>query len=129
MSTSAVTITGLSATSNLTDTYTLFGIIVLIFLVQVGGLSIITLSIYILMIFGGKIDIATRDLIKESFNQNTMKGLLKLIKRVVLFTLVVEVIGAILFFIVFIKNYNFVEAIGVSLFHSISSLIMLDLIF
>ncbi len=121
LSTSAVTITGLSPLSNLSESLTLFGKIVLILLVQLGGLSIITISVFVMLLLGLKIGIKDRFLIKESLNQNSLKGLVKLVKKIVLTSLTIEFIGALINLIVFIPNHKLGDAILFSVFHSISS--------
>ncbi len=121
LSTSAVTITGLSPLSNLSESLTLFGKIVLILLVQLGGLSIITISVFVMLLLGLKIGIKDRFLIKESLNQNSLKGLVKLVKKIVLTSLTIEFIGALINLIVFIPNHKLGDAILYSIFHSISS--------
>ena len=119
--TSAVCVTGLSPVFSMADTLTLFGKIVLAFLIQIGGLGIVTIAIYVLVIFGIKIGVTERYIIKEALNQSSMGGLVRLIKAIILTTIMIESVGVVLNFIVFIQDYPFWEAFGHSVFHAISA--------
>ncbi|VEU82020.1 TrkH family potassium uptake protein [Acholeplasma hippikon] len=121
LSTSAVTITGLSTISNLHETLSTFGQIILILLVQIGGLSVITLSVFIMMLFKAKIGINERVLIKESLNQNSLQGVVKRVKKIVITALIIETVSFLINLIVFLPIYEFKYAVGVSAFHAISS--------
>lgn len=121
LSTSAVTITGLSPIADLASNLTTFGKFVLAILIQIGGLSIVTLSVFIMLLIGSKIGITNRVLIKESLNQNNLSGMVRLVKKIVLTTLVIEFIGFIINLFVFIPRFEIPQAIGLSAFYAISS--------
>lgn len=121
ISTSAVTITGLSPISDLSIVLSPFGKVVLAVLMQIGGLSVVTLSVFVMYLIGAKIGIANRILIKESFNQKSLSGMVKLVIKIVIFSLVIELIGFIVNLIVLIPNYPLGKAIGLSAFHAISA--------
>lgn len=120
--TSMITITGLSPLSNIGASFTLFGKIVIAVLIQIGGLSILTLTMYILVILGAKINVTNRNLLKENLNYSSLQGVIKLLRRIVILTLSIQTIGFIINLFIFIPNMeNIYEAIGVSIFHAISS--------
>lgn len=120
-STTSVTITGLT-TINIASTYTIFGKIIIAILIQLGGLSITTLSFFILMLFGSKIGFVDRDLIKENINFNTRSGVVKSIKIIMKVTIIIESIGIVLLTIFFLfDNYTFIQSLGYATFHTISS--------
>ncbi|NWH09790.1 TrkH family potassium uptake protein [Acholeplasma laidlawii] len=121
ISTSAVTITGLSPVANLSTLLSPFGKVVLGILIQIGGLSVITISVFVMYLIGAKIGLSNRILIKESFNQTSLSGMVKLVKKIIIFTLVIESFGFIANMIVFVPQYELVDAIGLSLFHAVSS--------
>ena len=121
ISTSAVTITGLSPVANLSILLSPFGKIVLAVLIQVGGLSFATISVFIMYLIGSKIGLNNRILIKESLNQNSLSGMVKLVIRIVMFTMAIELIGFTINLFVFVPEYGLFEAIGISAFHAISS--------
>ena len=121
LTTSAVTITGLSPVASLLTSLSLFGKIVLMILVQLGGLSIITFSIFIIMLLGAKIGISHRFLIKESLNQTSLRGLVKLVKQIVFTSFIIEGIGVIINLFIFIPKMAIKDAILVSVFHAVSA--------
>ncbi len=120
-SVSAVTITGLDSIG-ITETLTIFGKIVTAMLIQLGGLSIITIQVLLLTLIGAKVSYKDRDLSKENIGVNHRDGIVKTIKRIVTISLIVELIGIILLFPFFmIKGYSFDKALGHSVFHTISA--------
>ncbi|CCV64729.1 Trk system potassium uptake protein TrkG [Alteracholeplasma palmae J233] len=121
VSTSAITITGLSPVSDLSIILSPFGKVVLAVLIQIGGLSVLTISVFIMYIIGAKIGISNRVLIKENLNQNDLSGMVSLVVRIVTFTLCIEFTGFIINLFVFIPQYDTVTAIGISAFHAISA--------
>lgn len=121
ISTSAVTITGLSPVANLSIVLSPFGKIVLAVLIQIGGLSFVTISVFVMYLIGSKIGLNNRILIKESLNQNSLSGMVKLVIRIVIFTMAFELIGFTINLFVFVPEYGFFEAVGISAFHAISS--------
>lgn len=120
-STSAVCVTGLLSVPTISGVYTLFGKIVIIVLVEVGGLGFITVATFLISLFGGKIGIQDRYLIKESLNQNSLKGMVRLVRTAVIITLIVQALGACVNFIIFIQDYPFDDALGMSVFHAVSA--------
>lgn len=119
-STSAVCVTGLV----IFDTsmhWSIFGKTVLITLVQIGGVGFMSISVLIALLFGKKINLRERTLIKEALNQNEISGTVKLVKRVLKITFLIELLGAILLSFVFIPKYGIYYGIGYSVFHSISA--------
>lgn len=121
VSTSAVTVTGLSPVGNISLLLSPFGKVVLGSLIQIGGLSVVTISVFLMYLIGAKIGLSNRILIKESFNQNSLSGMVKLVKKIILYSLVIESIGFIINFSVFINDFELMDAIGISLFHAVSS--------
>lgn len=68
LSTSAVTISGLLPTSDTVLSLTTFGIVVLVLLIQIGGLGVVTIGVFVLSLLGGKLGVSDKVLLKESFN-------------------------------------------------------------
>ena len=73
------------------------------------------------MLMKKKVGIKERTLIKESMNLDSLKGVVKLVKSILIMTLIFESIGVILSYIVFSKDYAPLDALGISLFHSIAT--------
>lgn len=90
--TSAVTVTGLVVVDTGTQ-FTLFGQVVIAFLIQCGGLGLMTFAIVTLIALGGKIGFLERTVAKEAFNQTDSSTLVATAKSVVMFALTVELVG------------------------------------
>ncbi len=119
-STSAVCVTGLCAVDAGT-TFTPLGQTILALLIQVGGLGVSTIGAGIILAVGKKINLKGVNIIKEGSNLSSRKGLIKFVRYIFITTIIIEFIGAILSFIVFSKDMDFLTALGVSIFHSIAS--------
>ena len=120
-STSAVCVTGLSPVKDFSADFTIFANVTIILLVEIGGLGLVTIAIFAFSLLGLKIGVTDRFLIKESLNQNSMKGMVKLVLFAVKITLIIQAIGAIINFSIIIQHYSFWESLGMSVFHAISS--------
>ncbi|MEY8304843.1 TrkH family potassium uptake protein [Anaerosalibacter bizertensis] len=119
-SASSVCVTGLVVV-NTGEYWSLFGHIVIICLIQMGGLGFMTLATLVALILGKKITLKERLIIKEQLNQETMSGLVKLTKYVILSTFAIEGLGALFLSTRFIPRYGFVKGLWFSIFHSISA--------
>lgn len=119
-SASAVCVTGLVVV-NTAEYWSLFGQIIIILLIQMGGLGFMTMATIVAMLLGKKITLKERLIIKEQLNQETIAGLVKLTRYVILSTFVIETIGAMLLSTRFIPQYGAVKGIWFSIFHSISA--------
>lgn len=119
-STSAVCVTGLTVV-NTAEYWTTFGKLVIIILIQMGGLGVMTMSAMIAFLLGKRISLKTRVLIMEERNVDELQGVVKLTKSILVYTFIVELVGAIILSLVFVRDYGLVKGISFSLFHSISS--------
>lgn len=119
-STSAVCVTGLIAV-DAADTFTAVGQFILGVLIQVGGLGVTSVGAGIIVAIGKKVNFRGRNIIGESMNLNSRKGIVKFVKSIFLTTLFFEAIGAVLSFTVFIRDYDPLRAAGISLFHSVAA--------
>ncbi len=119
-STSAVCVTGLLAV----DTGTVFtplGQFFIALLIQIGGLGVTSVGAGIILAMGKKIDLRGRTLIREASNLDSGKATRNFIKNVLLTTFIIELAGAVLYFIVFVQEYPLLKAIGHSLFHAVAA--------
>lgn len=121
LATSSVTITGMSSIGDLSTTLSLFGKIIVTILIQIGGLSVITLTIFIMYLLGTKIGITNRFLLKENLNTPNLKGLVSLVKKIILFSFIFELVASIIYLLIFIKLMPLGQAITTSIMHAISS--------
>lgn len=116
--TSATCITGLFTIS--LDQFTTMGHAVILALIQIGGLGLITLSVFMISLFGN-LGLTTKLVAGELLDLDESRNLRSIISFVVRVTLCVELIGAALAFFVFRENFSDTYAFFLSLFHSISS--------
>ena len=122
MSTSAVCVTGLASVS-VANSLSTFGQVIMCILMEIGGLSIITIAVFIFAILGAKIGVSNRILIKEALNQNSLKGVVGLVKKIIFTTLIIQGVGTIINMIALMPIYNndFWHSLYVSVFHSVAS--------
>jgi len=118
-STTATCVTGLVTLPTVT-TWSVFGQVIILLLIQIGGLGVITIATGIMVMLGKRISIGNRILIQDSFNLNSMSGMVKFIKKVMFGTFVVEGIGALLYMTVFIPDFG-AKGIWISVFNSVSA--------
>lgn len=117
--TTSTCVTGL-VTLPTVSTWSAFGQIVILLLIQTGGLGVITIMSGIMLLFNRKMGIGDRLLIHDAFNLNTMSGLIKFVKNVLFGTLIIEGIGALLYMLVFVPEFG-ARGIWVSVFNSVSA--------
>lgn len=118
--TSATAVTGLTVVHT-ADTFSLFGEIVVMALIQVGGLGFMTMSVLAALVLGRKITLRERLLIQESLNQNRVQGVVRLTRAVLLFTLAFEGLGAALLAIRFVPDLGWGRGIYYAIFHAVSA--------
>ncbi|MBR4780399.1 MAG: Trk family potassium uptake protein [Lachnospiraceae bacterium] len=119
-STSAVCVTGL-AVKDTWYYWSLFGRGVLLVLIQIGGLGIVTVALLIFMLSGKKISLTQRLVMKDAISADRVGGILKLTKFIIRFTIIFELIGCLIMYPVFSKEYGAINGLGYSLFHSVSA--------
>lgn len=117
---SAACVTGLTTVNTLMH-WNSFGHILILILIQIGGLGVMTLATLFPLILRKKIGLKSRQILKEQLNIDTLQGIMKLFKYVLAFTFIVEGVGAILLSIRFIPVYGIIKGIWYSIFHSISA--------
>lgn len=119
-STSAVCVTGLVTLD--TGTYwTYFGKTVIMFLIEIGGLGFMSVATLVFLILGRRITLKERLVMQEAMNVNSLQGLVKMAKYVLMFTFFVEGIGAVLFSTQFIPQFGIAKGIYYSVFHAVSA--------
>ena len=118
-STTATCVTGLVTVPTVT-TWSVFGKIVILILIQIGGLGVITVATGLMLLLQKKIGYSARTLISESFNLNSLEGIVKFIKKVIAFSFAIELIGALSYMTVFVPDFG-VKGIGISIFTSVSA--------
>ena len=117
--TTATCVTGLVTVPTAT-TWSVFGQIVILILIQIGGLGIITIMSGFMLMLNRKMGIGDRLLLQDAFNLNTMSGLAKFIRNILLGTLIIEGIGALLYMTVFVPSFG-ARGIWISVFNAVSA--------
>ena len=117
--TTSVCVTGLVTVDTFSH-WSLLGKIIILVLIQIGGMGVIVILSVVLLMMGRKLSLQGQILLRESFNLETWSGLKAFVKRVCLGVAAVEGIGALLGLPVFVSRYG---AVGIwySVFHSISA--------
>ncbi|TCP69262.1 cation transport protein [Baia soyae] len=101
--TSATCVTGLVVVDT-GHSFSLFGQMIILFLIQVGGLGFITFATLFAILLGKRVSFQDRLLLQESLNNLSVDGIIKLVKRIMMFTIVIETVGGILLIIPFTIN-------------------------
>ncbi|MDD2972904.1 MAG: TrkH family potassium uptake protein [Lachnospiraceae bacterium] len=118
--TSATCVTGLVVA----DTYqhwTMFGQLVILALIQIGGLGFMTIGVYISVLLKRKIGLKERENIHESVSTLEIAGVVRLVRFIIRGTVLIEATGAILLAIRFIPSKGLLKGIYYGIFHSISA--------
>lgn len=117
--TTATCVTGLVTVPTVT-TWSTFGQIVILLLIQIGGLGVITIVTGFAVGMQRRMGIGATLLIQDAFNLNTMSGMREFVKKVIKGTFIVEGIGAVLYMPVFVPAYG-IKGVWISVFNSISA--------
>lgn len=118
-STTATCVTGLVVVPTF-SAWSTFGHIVILCLIQMGGLGVITVVSILAMMFHKKMGLSDRLLLQDAFNLNSLSGLSGFVKKVVSGTFLVEGIGALLYMTVFVPEFG-LKGIWISVFTAISA--------
>lgn len=118
--TTSVCVTGLVVVNTYSH-WSLFGQVVILILIQCGGLGLVTFSTFFMMIIGKKVTLKDRLLIQDAFNLNSLSGLVKFTKRVLIGTFTVEGCGVVLYSLVYVKHYGLAKGLWISVFNAVSA--------
>ncbi len=117
--TTATCVTGLVTVTTATA-WSPFGQVVILLLIQIGGLGTITVMSAFLLALHRKMGIGDRLLIQDAFNLNTLSGLIRFVKKVVIGTFLIEGVGALCYMTVFVRQFG-TKGIWISIFNSVSA--------
>ena len=118
-STSAVCVTGLVVFDTATH-WTIFGQIIILILIQIGGMGIVTVAISFALLSGKKIGLFSRGTMKEAISAPSVGGIVRLVGFIIKGIFVIELIGTLIMLPIFCKDYG-VEGIWMAIFHSVSA--------
>ncbi|MDM5336925.1 TrkH family potassium uptake protein [Fictibacillus enclensis] len=117
---SAATVTGL-VTVDPGSTFTLFGEIVILFLIQVGGLGIMSFAVLVVLMLGKRIGIKQRLIMQEALNQPSIGGVIRLVRNLLVFSLSIEAVAVILLSFRWVPDLGWGKGIYYSIFHTIAA--------
>lgn len=118
--TSATCVTGLVVVDT-GDTFSMFGELVILGLIQLGGLGFMTFATFLFILLGKRITLKERLLLKEAYNVDSTAGIVNLVKKILFFTVITEGIGGIILSIRFSFDMAIGQAIYFGFFHAISN--------
>lgn len=118
--TTSVCITGLVVVDTFSH-WTVFGQIVILFLIQVGGIGVVCISALFILFMGKGLSLKTRVLMMEAFNLSSIKGIVRFCRRVIIDIFIVEAMGAVLTALVFVPKFGMSKGLFASVFHSVSA--------
>ena len=120
IATSAICVTGLSSI-DIGSVYNIFGQMVILVLIQLGGLGVITFTSVIIIMISKKIGYYTKKIVQEDINIDTTFKIEEYVKKVIFSVIIIEFIGTVILFFEFIKKFGFFKAVYYSFFHSVSA--------
>ncbi|AII15369.1 potassium transporter KtrAB, KtrB subunit [Campylobacter iguaniorum] len=118
--TSAVCVTGLIVANTATD-FSIYGQGIILLLIQAGGFGYMSLAGFLFLLIGKRVDFKGKMTLKESLDYPTMQGLIKYLKKIFIFTLCIELVGAVLLTLNFMLDMSLTKAIWAGIFHSVSA--------
>ena len=118
--TSSMCVTGLVVVDTATH-WSFFGQLIILMLIQLGGLGVIFVTSIIAILLGQKINLIQRTTLQEALSLRKIGGIIVLTKFIIKGVLLFESIGALVLFTHFIKEFDLLKAIWYSIFHSISA--------
>lgn len=101
--------------------FTLFGKIIVLFLIQIGGLGVIACAASFFLLLHRKITVKERVVLQEAYGAERLGGIVALVRKIILGTLTVEGAGAVLYSFQFIPEYGVLRGIWYAVFHSVSA--------
>ena len=117
--TTSICVTGL-VTVPTYSTWSVWGQIVILFLIQLGGLGVITVMYGVMMGLHRRLGLGNRWMLQDVFNLNNISGIVRFLRKVLIGTLVVEGCGALLYMTVFVPEYG-LRGIWISIFNAVSA--------
>lgn len=101
--------------------WSLFGQVVMLGLIQVGGLGVVTMITLVLILLGRRLSLYQVLLMQDSLNIDSLQGIVGVTKRVVSFSLTIEGIGALLYMMRFVPMYGPLKGLWYSIFTAVSA--------
>lgn len=120
IATSASTVTGL-ATVDPGTTFTIFGEVVILFLIQIGGLGVMSFASLVVIMMGRKISVKQRVLMQEALNQPSIGGVIRLVRNLFVFSISIQLLAVFFLSLRWVPELGAAKGIYYSVFHAISA--------
>ncbi|TDX32753.1 trk system potassium uptake protein TrkH [Modicisalibacter xianhensis] len=117
--TSAVTVTGLTVVD--TSQMSALGQIVVLGLIQVGGLGFMTFAALMMALLGMRLPLHQQNMVRETLHNTSYSGVMSLVRLVILFTLTAELAGALLLALTWVPEFGWAQGLWISTFHAVSA--------
>lgn len=117
--TSSVCVTGLTVVP-IGEYFSLFGQIIIILLVQIGGLGYMFMATGVALLIG-KMALKDRRIMQEIFDISSFNDLKKLFSKAIFFVLAIEAVGAVILTLVFMREFSFLKSLYLGIFHAIAA--------
>ena len=117
---SASCVTGLTVQDTATY-WSTFGQLVLLLLIQIGGLGVVTMAVALTMASGRRIGLMQRNTMQDALSVPQLGGIVRILRFILLFTFGTELLGAVLLLPVFVRDYGWGQGAWMALFHSVSA--------
>ena len=118
--TSSTCVTGLIVYDTATH-WSFFGQLIIMCIIQIGGMGIVTMAIIVTLLSGKKISLLQRSTMQESISAHNVGGIVRLSRFIITYALVFELLGAVALSFVFCRDFGFLRGIWMALFHSVSA--------
>lgn len=118
--TSSTCVTGLIVYDTATH-WSFFGQLIIMCMIQIGGMGIVTMAIIVTLLSGKKISLLQRSTMQESISAHNVGGIVRLSRFIITYALVFELLGAVALSFVFCRDFGFLRGIWMALFHSVSA--------
>ncbi len=119
-STSAVCVTGLVVVDTGTH-WTLFGKIVILLLIQIGGLGIMSFATFFALLLGKKIQLRQRLLMQTALNKTSVEGIVDIFRYLIIFSFSIELLAALILALNWVPSMGWAKALWFGLFHAVSA--------
>ncbi|MFD2438172.1 potassium transporter TrkG [Modicisalibacter luteus] len=117
--TSAVTVTGLTVVD--TAQMNIVGQVIVLGLIQLGGLGFMTFAALMMALLGMRMPLQQQNMVRETLHNTSFSGLMRLVRLVIVFTLVAEGLGTLLLALAWVPEFGWQQGLWVSAFHAISA--------
>lgn len=118
--TTSVCVTGLVTVSTMSH-WSAFGQLVIVLLIQLGGLGIMTVSMAVLIFMGRRMNLREQVMVQETYSLDSLAGIRQVVVKIIAGTLIAEAAGAFFYALVYVPQFGFFEGVGAAVFNAVST--------